>query len=244
MYCESNWGELMNQLSRYPIGFTENRVSGETPFRQSLVLDGEKGELVKSSVKLGKKIEVSETKTIAALKSHSEAERRRREKINAHFTSLRGLVPDSEKMDKAALLAEVISQVKKLKTTAKQASEGLHIPMDTDEVEVEVLDNNNNAINGSFLLRVSLCCEYRPYLLSEVRQALNNLRARILESEISTLGGRVKTVFVVTTEEETNENAVRSALSNVLDKLSASAEYDQELFFPRKRQRVSCVDSL
>lgn len=66
--------------------------------KQSLVLDGEKGELVKDSGRMGKKIVVSEAKTMAALKSHSEAERRRRERINAHLATLRGLVPSNEKV--------------------------------------------------------------------------------------------------------------------------------------------------
>lgn len=66
--------------------------------KQLLVLDGEKGELVKTSGRLGKGNEVSDAKTLAALKSHSEAERRRRERINAHFATLRSLVPSSEKV--------------------------------------------------------------------------------------------------------------------------------------------------
>lgn len=65
---------------------------------QSLVLDSERGELVKSCTKMGKKGEGSEAKTVAALKSHSEAERRRRERINAHLATLRGLVPSNEKV--------------------------------------------------------------------------------------------------------------------------------------------------
>ncbi|KAB2075140.1 hypothetical protein E1A91_A07G209900v1 [Gossypium mustelinum] len=63
---------------------------------QSLVLDNEKRELVvKSPVKVGKK-SMAEEKVIAALKSHSEAERRR-ERINAHLDTLRTLLPYREK---------------------------------------------------------------------------------------------------------------------------------------------------
>ncbi|KAL3820325.1 hypothetical protein ACJIZ3_006230 [Penstemon smallii] len=217
--------------------------------KHSLVLDGEMGELVKASRSLGKKIAVSEAKTMSALKSHSEAERRRRERINARLETLRELVPSNEKMDKATLLAEVINQVKQLKKAATQASEGLHIPMDTNELKVEKLYKNSNY--EPFLLRASLCCDYRPELLSDLRQAINDLPIKLLKSEISTLKGRFKSVFLITTREEENINndrelivsSVHGALSRVLDKVSASAEFAEEMFFPRKRQRVSYFDS-
>lgn len=63
-----------------------------------MVLDSEKGELVKAPARVGKK-GVSEAKALAALKSHSEAERRRRERINAHLTTLRSLVPCTDKVN-------------------------------------------------------------------------------------------------------------------------------------------------
>ncbi|KAJ0438796.1 putative transcription factor bHLH family [Helianthus annuus] len=67
---------------------------------QSLVLDDEKGELVKAQSKVGGKRSglLSDEKALAALKSHSEAERRRRERINAHLDTLRGLVPCTDKV--------------------------------------------------------------------------------------------------------------------------------------------------
>ncbi|XP_073127299.1 transcription factor bHLH30-like [Henckelia pumila] len=213
--------------------------------KQLLVLDGEKGELVKTSGRLGKGNEVSDAKTLAALKSHSEAERRRRERINAHFATLRGLVPSNEKMDKATLLAEVISQVKQMKKTAACASEGLHIPMDHDEVQVEEFEENQgNGTETIFSLKASLCSDYRPDLLSNLRQSIDDLPVKLLRAEISTLGGRVKSVFFLAASEEGPEardvviSSVHSALSNILDKVSASAEYAQS-FFPRKRPRVS-----
>ncbi|XP_073272159.1 putative transcription factor bHLH107 [Primulina huaijiensis] len=220
------------------------------PVVRSLVLDGEKGELVNSSGRVAKNKGVYEAKNMAALKNHREAERRRRDKINAHLTTLRGLVPCNEKMDKAALLAEVISQVKQLKKTATQASEGLHLPMDTDEVNIEKIEGSD----GSFLLRTSLCCEYRPHLLSDLRRAIKNLPVHLTKCEISTLGVRVKTVFllditkeVIANSAENQEliitNSVRSTLSNILDKVSALAEYEQQLVFPQKRQRISYLDS-
>ncbi|KAK6124201.1 hypothetical protein DH2020_042037 [Rehmannia glutinosa] len=223
----------------------ENWGSGSMSVKQSLVLDAVKGELVNDLGRMGKKIVVSEAKNMAALKSHSETERRRRERINAHFATLRELVPSNEKMDKATLLAEVISKVKQLKKTAKQSSESLHIPTDTDEVEIEKLDKK--ADDGSFLLRATLCCDYRPDLLSNIRQAINDLPLQFLKCEISTMRGRVKCVFVITTTGEgDSDNAaasIRAALRNILDKVSASAEYGDQLYFPQKRRRVSCFDS-
>lgn len=216
--------------------------------KQLLVLDGEKGELVKTSGRLGKGNEVSDAKTLAALKSHSEAERRRRERINAHFATLRGLVPSNEKMDKATLLAEVISQVKQMKKTAACASEGLHIPMDHDEVKVEEFEENQENGLDTFSLKASLCSDYRPGLLSDLRQSIDGLPAKLLRAEISTLGGRVKSVFFLDASEEGPEardaliSSVHSALSNILDKVSASAEYAQSLF-PRKRPRASYFES-
>ncbi|KAL2524251.1 Transcription factor bHLH [Abeliophyllum distichum] len=230
-------------------GLAGNRGSGVMSVGQSLVLDSEKGELVKSLGKTGKKRGVSEAKTVAALKSHSEAERRRRERINAHLETLRGLVPGKEKMDKASLLAEVISQVKQLKKTAKQASEDLHIPTDSNEVKVEQLDDTEDR---SFSFRASICCHYRHDLLSDTRQCLNVLPVDLAEVEISTLEGRVKIVFVLTGRRDgMNESAeareliassIHEALSCVVDKASASEEFSQQLMLPHKRQRVHYLD--
>ncbi|KAI8525689.1 hypothetical protein RHMOL_Rhmol13G0248800 [Rhododendron molle] len=217
---------------------------------QSLVLDGERGELVKAPIGVGKKsVGVPEEKVVAALKSHSEAERRRRERINAHLNTLRGLVPCTEKMDKAALLAEVITQVKQLQKTARESATGLIIPMDDDEVRVEPHHNED----GSFSLRVSLCCDYRPELMSELRQALESLHLNTVKAEISTLGDRIKNVFVFTSRKDIDSenaescqllvNSVHQALSGILDKASASAEYSPRTTLPTKRRRTSYVDS-
>ncbi|GFP79710.1 transcription factor bhlh30 [Phtheirospermum japonicum] len=246
MNSEWDCGEFANGLSwNNCSGFIENRgIQGSMPVKRTLAFDDEKGKLMKDSRRMGKNIGVSETKTIAALKSHSEAERRRRERINAHLETLRALIePSKEKMDKATLLAEVISHVKQLKKTAKQATQGLHLPMDTDDVQVEILDNNNNVCNDSFLLRASICCNHSPELLSDLRRAVNELPVQVLKCEISILGDRVKCVFLITTKSELIVSSVREALGNILDKVSASAEYAQPLFSPRKRQRVSYLDS-
>ncbi|KAL3345211.1 hypothetical protein AABB24_024249 [Solanum stoloniferum] len=225
--------------------FCEDEAKGVV---QSLVLDREKGELVKASGRVEKKIGISEGKTIAALKSHSEAERRRRQRINAHLSTLRNLVPSSDKMDKAALLAEVVCQVKQLKETATDVSERFFIPLDSDEIKVEIIAEN--AIDGTCLYRASICCEYMPHLLSDLKETINSLHVNLVKSEISTLGSRVKNVFLFTNlidggratieAREIFLSSVRQAFSSILDKVSAFPEYSA---YPNKRQRISCFDS-
>ncbi|CDO96779.1 unnamed protein product [Coffea canephora] len=214
---------------------------------QSLVLDGERGELVKSCGRVGKKGEASEAKTIAALKSHSEAERRRRERINAHLATLRGLVPPNEKMDKATLLAEVISQVKQLQKTTTQISERFCIPLDSDEVRVEQLDEIS--VEGTFNFKASLCCDYRPGLLSDLKKAIGSLPLTLMRSEISTLGGRLMNVLFFTSSrrgdigsaEDRKQlvNSVHQALSSILDKFAESTDCLPQTMYSNKRQRVS-----
>ncbi|WCJ27185.1 basic helix-loop-helix (bHLH) DNA-binding superfamily protein [Euphorbia peplus] len=213
---------------------------------QTLVLDGEKGELVKAPAvgNVGKKT-VSEAKSLAALKSHSEAERRRRERINAHLATLRGLVPCNEKMDKATLLAEVIKQVKELKKSAKEASQGLLIPMDDDQVEVEPYGD------GISSFKASLCCDYRSDLLSDTRQAIEGLRLKLVDAEISTLGGRLKTVLFLSscTNKNVAEDAdvlvssIKKALSSIVEKCSLSPAYSPRTTLPYKKMRVGFFDS-
>lgn len=64
----------------------------------SLILDSEKGELVRRAlVRPGPK-GVNAEKAMIALRNHSEAERRRRERINGHLTTLRSLIPGTSKV--------------------------------------------------------------------------------------------------------------------------------------------------
>lgn len=152
-------------------------------------------------------------------------------------------------MDKATLLAEVIRQVKELKTNAIEASKGFLIPTDADEVKVEPY-NDEEAGDADFLYKASICCEYRPELMSDLRQALDALPLKMLKAEISTLGGRLKNVIVFTSCKEGNAEAsqtlandVRQALNSVLEKASPSPEYSPRTTLPNKRQRISFLDS-
>ncbi|PON73808.1 Basic helix-loop-helix transcription factor [Trema orientale] len=245
----SDYSSLFDPFPHGPGGFS-GVLRGGSVVPHSLVLDSKRGELVKAPARVGKK-GVSEAKALAALKNHSEAERRRRERINAHLATLRSLVPCNEKMDKATLLAEVISQVKELKKNAAEASQGLLIPEDKDEVQIEPYYDNGEG-NANFLFKAYLCCGYRPELLTDVRQALDALPLKMVRTEISTLGDRLKISFVFTCFNENNNDAetcrtlassVQETLSSVLDKASALAEYSPRTTLPCKRRRISYFDS-
>ncbi|XP_071736147.1 transcription factor bHLH106-like [Rutidosis leptorrhynchoides] len=196
----------------------------------------EKGEIMKSKSNLvAKKSEImSDDKSSAALKSHSEAEKRRRERINAHLDTLRGLVPCNDKMDKATLLAEVIRQVKQLKINAKQASIGLLMPEDIEEVKIEKVDQA--AVNGYSTFHVSVCSKHRPELLTDIKRALTDLKVKIDRAELSTLGDSVKFNFDFITNEDLI-SSVREALTSIIEKGSMSFEYSPRTMFPNKRRR-------
>ncbi|KAB2084651.1 hypothetical protein ERO13_A05G330901v2 [Gossypium hirsutum] len=66
--------------------------------------------------------EIAEDKATTVYTSHSQAEKRRRDRINAQLSALRELIPMSHKMDKAALLKCAVEQVKDLKRKAAEIS--------------------------------------------------------------------------------------------------------------------------
>lgn len=170
-------------------------------------------------------------------------------------------------MDKATLLAEVINQVKQLKKTAGQLSDNYFVPLDYDEVRVERIDENGGGEeeekDGINSFKAFICCEYRPGLLPDIRQAFDKLKVNLVRSEISTLEGRVKNVFFFTTgknaaetETETESgvlrlmNSVHQALSSIMDKETSAAaaeaatEYSPGMMmFPSKRRRISYFES-
>ncbi|KAG9145509.1 hypothetical protein Leryth_027189 [Lithospermum erythrorhizon] len=151
--------------------------------------------------------EIMDAKALAASKSHSEAERRRRERINNHLNKLRSLLPNTTKTDKASLLAEVIQHVKELKRQTSIIAETSQLPTEIDELMVE---NASDDEDGKFVIKASLSCEDRPDLLPDLIKTLKSLKLRTLKAEITTLGGRVKNVLFITSEEEDNQNNISS----------------------------------
>ncbi|KAG9458602.1 hypothetical protein H6P81_003110 [Aristolochia fimbriata] len=190
--------------------------------------------------------EIMDAKALAASKSHSEAERRRRERINTHLARLRSLLPNTTKTDKASLLAEVIQHVKDLKRQTSEIAEAGPVPTESDELTVDGADED-----GRFVIRASLCCEDRSDLLPDLIKTLKALRLRTLKAEITTLGGRVRNVLLVTGEDEYSTKtadahysitSVQEALKAVMEKTAASDDSSSGSTIKRQRTNVSVLE--
>ena len=117
--------------------------------------------------------------------------------------------------DKASLLAEVLDHVKELKrqTSAMMvaaaaavagggddegaAGPAQMLPTEADELAVDAAADRA----GRLVVRASLCCEDRPDLIPDIVRALAALRMRARRAEITTLGGRVRSVLLITADE-------------------------------------------
>ncbi|XP_012091752.3 transcription factor bHLH30 [Jatropha curcas] len=126
--------------------------------------------------------------------------------------------------------------------------------MDDDEVKVETFDNG--AEDGTLCFKASICCDYRPELMYDIKQAVNALQLKMVDVEISTLGGQLKNVLFltsyrkrkknVTDDTETQQilvNSIHQALNSVLEKGSISPEYSPRTTLPNKRRRVTFFDA-
>ncbi|KAJ6813899.1 putative transcription factor bHLH30 [Iris pallida] len=179
--------------------------------------------------------EVTDAKALAASRSHSEAERRRRERINAHMAMLRSLLPSRTKTDKASLLAEVIQHVKELKRqTSSMAAVEDHSPLPTETNELTLATANRDH-HGRFVVKLSLCCDDRSDLIPDLARALESLRLRTLKAEFTTLGGRARNVLVVAGEEEDDDteqhqsslmSSIRDAIRGVMERSTATSTAD------------------
>ncbi|CAN4090020.1 unnamed protein product [Withania somnifera] len=161
---------------------------------------------------------MAEAKAIAANKSHSEAERRRRKRINGHLATLRTLLPNTIKTDKASLLAEAVRCVRELKKTISELGAAttmseddndnnedhttfkkkLMFPSESDELKIGYCSSNNNNTensDGTLLVKASICCEDRPDIMMELRRSLSTVQGKVVRAEMSTVGGRIKCIL-------------------------------------------------
>lgn len=166
-----------------------------------------------------------------ALKVHSQAEKRRRERINDHLSTLRRMVPDANKMDKAALLGKVIDHVKDLKRKASSIGNGFSIPAESNEVTVESkeFDATTTSDTKNFYIKASISCDDRPDLFTSLMKAFHGLRLRTVRADITSLGGRVQNVFVLCGRRENGNGSgvnLSSLKESVKDALARIASFD------------------
>lgn len=154
-------------------------------------------------------------------------------------------------MDKAALLAQVVTTVKELKNNASQTSQKILLPSDVDQVAVK-----DYVDHRGIFIKASICCQDRPELLSDLKKIIRSLHLHITSSNISFLRGRVKNEFVVACEENTSDsnnidkktqlrNSLRKALEDLLARISYQVEFSpRTLLAGGKRRRSSSLYSL
>ncbi|OVA01782.1 ACT domain [Macleaya cordata] len=196
--------------------FIHGGLSSTSSSMEIMMMDGSTtntGLLGTSSSTISSRSTAADSKALAACKSHSEAERRRRERINGHLATLRTLLPNTIKTDKASLLAEVVQHVKELKKVASEITaakdgdgcrtEWWPFPRETDELTLGYCEQQaddellSSSSSSSLLIRVSLSCDDRPDLMADLTQALRSVGAKVVKAEIATVGGRTKSVLVI-----------------------------------------------
>ncbi|XP_010517436.1 PREDICTED: transcription factor bHLH51 [Camelina sativa] len=164
-------------------------------------------------------------------RSHRLAEKRRRDRINSHLTALRKLVPNSDKLDKAALLATVIEQVKELKQQAAESPIFQDVPTEADEVTVQpetISDFESNT--ETIIFKASFCCEDQPEAISEIIRVLTKLQLETIQADIISVGGRMRINFILkdkNTNETTNvaasAKALKQSLCGALNRITSSS---------------------
>ncbi|KAK4373297.1 hypothetical protein RND71_008681 [Anisodus tanguticus] len=261
MYCAGNMSGLIFQenspWSTLPQSFN-NTLDGSFLFPPSSHYEGLFNRIRPSSLqfpchqdemqKIGAQ-EIMDAKALAASKSHSEAERRRRERINNHLAKLRSLLPSTTKTDKASLLAEVIQHVKELKRQTSQITDtNPVIPTEINELTIDYCNASDDK-EGNLVIKASLCCEDRSDLLPDLIKTLKSLRLKTLKAEITTLGGRVKNILFITGDRDdtwmndSDDDQVQYCLRSIQEALKAVMEKSSRNYDSGsgnvKRQRTS-----
>ncbi|XP_076906722.1 transcription factor bHLH51-like isoform X2 [Bidens hawaiensis] len=180
----------------------------------------------------------------SASKNHSEAEKRRRDRINAHLATLRKLISSSEKMDKATLLGKVVEHVKQVQSETKELSKVFTIPTNLDEVIIDH-DLNTKDPTNDVLIRASVCCEDRAELFSEIKHSLKSLRLTMVQADMTCLGGRIICNFILRVTTNTSKNEIttlKESLKVLLGRIVSSSSWTLSSHYriKSKRQRFFC----
>uniref|UniRef100_A0A1D1YZP5 Transcription factor bHLH51 n=1 Tax=Anthurium amnicola TaxID=1678845 RepID=A0A1D1YZP5_9ARAE len=183
-------------------------------------------------------------KAAAASRIHSLAERGRRERINGHLSTLRRMIPNADKMDKATLLRSVIHEVRVLKRKAVDVSKHLTVPAEVNQVSVECDEGNDElpADKCCPLIKASICCDDRPDLYADIVEAFHRLRLRAVRADIASLGGRVRHAFVLRRAGSGGEDACLSSLMEstrqLLGKVASVEDAASSSLLTKRRRRL------
>ncbi|KAG6619777.1 transcription factor bHLH131-like isoform X1 [Carya illinoinensis] len=209
----------LRQLEHDMQQFQSNYMSGTCTIQNSFSRGGISTDTINLR-SLFKPKSKAETKQLNA-KKHSEAERRRRKRINDQYRTLRNVLPNLIKMDKATVLAETVRQVRELRKTVSDLEAVCHgsnkdceFPSGVDKLSLERCEDDNGVV------KVTFSCEDRTGLMSAVARQLRAVKGRVVRSKMVTVGGRTKVVLWVHGLEGGNEGMVmvRRALKEVIDK--------------------------
>ncbi|KAL0844644.1 hypothetical protein Bca101_017890 [Brassica carinata] len=174
-------------------------------------------------------------------RSHRLAEKRRRDRINSHLSALRKLVPDSDKLDKAALLARVIEQVKELKQDAKESPIFQDLPTEADEVIVLPETISNGFEPDTIIFKTSFCCPDQTEAIPEIVGVLTKFQLETIQAEIICVGGRMRINFILkeTATTTTSAKALKQSLCAALNRITAlsSSSTSSVCRIRSKRQR-------
>ncbi|KAG6399876.1 hypothetical protein SASPL_141361 [Salvia splendens] len=145
---------------------------------------------------------MAEAKAVAAGISHKEAERRCRKRINSHIATLKSILPNTIKTDKASLLGEAVRRVKELKKTVAEHNEGEGNDYPSEGDELKARDN------------------------LDMIEALKVAEAKVVRAEMATVGGRTKTLLWVRLgpQNDAGLGGLRRALKMVMDKSTSSGQ--------------------
>ncbi|GAV59227.1 HLH domain-containing protein [Cephalotus follicularis] len=136
-------------------------------------------------------------KIILAAKKHSDAEKRRRFRINGQYEILRAILPDLVKMDKASNLAATVMHVKELKKMVQELkavsgdSTKCLLPCEVDSLSLGYCEGDGGPV------KVTFSCEDRPGLVSDLTMALRSVKVMVARAEMVTVGGRTRWVIWV-----------------------------------------------
>ncbi|XP_009591424.1 transcription factor bHLH30-like [Nicotiana tomentosiformis] len=156
----------------------------------------------------GKSTRKNKSKDVAL--THAMAERKRRERINAHLHTLKKLFPHLPKKDKSRVLTEAVTQLKELRKKVAQQmetqkdSEGNYngnnglssffLPGENDEVSVNFCEES---YNDEQTVKATVCCEDRMGLNRDLSAAVRLVQGRVIKAEMATVGGRTKAEMLV-----------------------------------------------